>query len=574
MATGNGGTMSNELNDTIRLLMRAGGVQDPSNVALIGGAAAKLFSLIKKRRGKKARHRKQPEGASKEPPQPPGEDAPIMSPEKREETPKSTDAPSEKEEAASRQREFERLGGMQKLPEKTQPSMAEIWQKKKGSYFSPYELQMLSEEMGIHVSQVKQLVRAKEHDDSAEQAPPPDRTEKEEIASVMQAQGDPSKVSQATDAAQLGLDAAGVFDPTPISDGANAAVSVGRMFTDRKRWKTHASNAAISTVSMVPYAGDFAKVLKARHAAKVAKRAGKVTPPPIEKNTIGKSPNTPPIEKSPVGQAEKRERREGLRAKTKRFASAMFGSDDEEVQQDGMESQPGGPTVRKRDSQGRFLPSSQQGGGEPPPSASEEAKGVAAFDRWSGRLDKAGEKLMKFAGPVGKAAMASAAFVKGLSLLNAGVLALNRDLAQYSGGVATAYARSDAADVQRKFRKGEALSGPLQDLADEQAELKDSLQKATLPVEAVLLKILTKVTSATNTGLSYAEAFAQAIPPVAMAIEAIKAAAEDAAADDTTGFRRFFEDAADGKFDGHRPTFGGRGGQRILNEADHKDVFG
>ncbi|MFN8444520.1 MAG: polymorphic toxin-type HINT domain-containing protein [Caldilineaceae bacterium] len=52
------------------------------------------------------------------------------------------------------------------------------------------------------------------------------------------------------DAIQASLDVAGVADPTPISDGANAVISLARgNYTD----------AGLSAVAMVPYIGDLAK---------------------------------------------------------------------------------------------------------------------------------------------------------------------------------------------------------------------------------------------------------------------------------------------------------------------------
>lgn len=587
--------------------MRAGGVQQPSTLSMLAGAGAKLLSLIKKRRKKKessgpseARKedsREQPkpnsEGEAKREDRPKQDEAgPLISQWTKGKANATPPPPPPESRTENKQREFERLGGIQRLPTKNeQPSMAETWRKKKGSHFSELELQHLSEDLGLHISQVRNLVGAgKPKEQREDNQPPPDRTEKEEIASLVQAQGDPSKTSQAADAAQLGLDAAGVVDPTPIADGSNAAISIGRMFTDRKRWKTHATNAAISTVSMVPYAGDFAKVLKARHAAKVAKRAGKATPPQqsfltrlknkflpqaeVGPDGIRSVPRVtpPPIEKNPIGASpNKREQRDNLRTKAHRYASAMFGSDDKEVQQAGEESQPGGPTVRPRDSKGRFV-SGGSGSGNPPPSATEETKGVAAVDKWKSRLDKAGERVMKFAGPVGKAAVASVAFLKGLSLLNTGVLALNRDLARYSGGVATAYAKSDAADVQRKFRKGEALAGPLQDLAAEQAELKDTLQKMTLPVEGILLKVLVKVTELSNDIADFVGIIRKLNPGIDGALKTLEKLGEGEA-EDKRGFQKFFEDAADGKLDGRAPTFG-RHSIQILKDDDHRDVFG
>ena len=55
------------------------------------------------------------------------------------------------------------------------------------------------------------------------------------------------------DLTQMGLDVAGLFDPTPISDGANGVISLLR-----GDWL----GAGISAISMVPYIGDAAKLGK------------------------------------------------------------------------------------------------------------------------------------------------------------------------------------------------------------------------------------------------------------------------------------------------------------------------
>ncbi|MDO5624487.1 MAG: DNA/RNA non-specific endonuclease [Pseudomonadota bacterium] len=65
------------------------------------------------------------------------------------------------------------------------------------------------------------------------------------------------------DLTQIGLDIAGLIDPTPISDGVNGVISLGR-----GDWL----GAGISLVSMVPYVGDLAKLGKlGRYAETVAK---------------------------------------------------------------------------------------------------------------------------------------------------------------------------------------------------------------------------------------------------------------------------------------------------------------
>jgi len=59
---------------------------------------------------------------------------------------------------------------------------------------------------------------------------------------------------------QTGIDGIGVFDPTPISDGANAVI-----YLCRGKW----TDAGISVIAMLPYVGDAAKGVK--YAAKGTK---------------------------------------------------------------------------------------------------------------------------------------------------------------------------------------------------------------------------------------------------------------------------------------------------------------
>ena len=73
-----------------------------------------------------------------------------------------------------------------------------------------------------------------------------------------------AKQDLALEIAQIAADTAGIVDPTPISDGVSAAISVAR----GDWW-----GAALSVVSMVPYAGDaIAKPIKAVRASKAVAR--------------------------------------------------------------------------------------------------------------------------------------------------------------------------------------------------------------------------------------------------------------------------------------------------------------
>ncbi|UIJ46496.1 DNA/RNA non-specific endonuclease [Sphingomonas cannabina] len=74
----------------------------------------------------------------------------------------------------------------------------------------------------------------------------------------------PAQKELALDLTQMGLDVAGLFDPTPISDGANGIISLFR-----GDWL----GAGISAVSMIPYLGDAAKLGKLGHWGKTVVNA-------------------------------------------------------------------------------------------------------------------------------------------------------------------------------------------------------------------------------------------------------------------------------------------------------------
>ncbi len=63
----------------------------------------------------------------------------------------------------------------------------------------------------------------------------------------------PDYARLAADVGQIGLDIAGIFDPTPISDGTNALVSV---------FRGNFGDAGLSALGMIPYIGDAAKLGK------------------------------------------------------------------------------------------------------------------------------------------------------------------------------------------------------------------------------------------------------------------------------------------------------------------------
>jgi len=75
---------------------------------------------------------------------------------------------------------------------------------------------------------------------------------------------DHEKTELLLDLTQMGLDIAGLIDPTPISDGVNGVISLFR-----GDWL----GAGISAVSMIPYIGDLAKAGKLPKVLKSVERA-------------------------------------------------------------------------------------------------------------------------------------------------------------------------------------------------------------------------------------------------------------------------------------------------------------
>lgn len=81
-----------------------------------------------------------------------------------------------------------------------------------------------------------------------------------------QSQG-PDPVQLGLDLTQMGLDIAGIFEPTPFADGSNAVISLGRSIGSAVSgdWGDaggHLLNAGISTVGVIPGLGDLAKAGK------------------------------------------------------------------------------------------------------------------------------------------------------------------------------------------------------------------------------------------------------------------------------------------------------------------------
>jgi hypothetical protein len=185
--------------------------------------------------------------------------------------------------------------------------------------------------------------------------------------------------------------------------------------------------------------------------------------------------------------------------------------------------------------------------GQPPPN--QPGSGIGAA------FSSAVSSVSDFAGVAIKAATAVTGLVRGLELMNTGVLALNRGLSEYEGGLAAAYAQFDADEIQRGVRRAETMSGPLQGLLKEQSELRDGISEVSNEISAGFAQTLSAFTSAVNyvnKVIGLTETIADGLKEIRELIFG-KSDADQA----LTPWTSFFADVSDGKLDGKRPEFGG-----------------
>lgn len=244
------------------------------------------------------------------------------------------------------------------------------------------------------------------------------------------------------DKIQTGMDVAGVADPTPIIDGVNAAISLGRAVTDPKNAGRHLLNAGISAVSMFPYVGDLAKLGKyGGKAAGAAAGAGTTA-----------AGGAVRVGNQAGGQAG------GIGA----FVANMFGGG-----QGGGQGGGGGLGGLFGGAGG-----GGQGGG-------------------AGGVGNAMSSLGGIAGILGSIGVAATATVGGLKMLinwlkevdttSRKMIEENRELAKYNGSLANAYIRLDAERIQRDIEASNDMAGPLGRLTRAQSRYEGTQEELTRP---------------------------------------------------------------------------------------------
>lgn len=351
-------------------------------------------------------------------------------------------------------------------------------------------------------------------------------------------------------------------DWLPDNDWMTKAYGLGKQpdTPERQNARDRALREKLASMVAIPEGGKtFAENLAAEKEA--TKRAQQPHLPPGSEY-IEQRGGAPPVQTAEMDQSkENRDRSLKNRLSDLVFAQseASRGKVDKDKDRPEIGSQgPGQPPNQP--------PGSGPGSG---PEDDEEEEGVKAAKSFNEKLREGAEKVASFFGPIGKAAVGVVAFVKGLELMNTGVLALNRDLAQFNGQLAAAYAQYDVDEMQRNVHKGEELSGPLSELAAAQSELRDGTNKVSTQVQGLTIGMMTKVTE----GVNWLNRMTGLTDRVAGTLEKIREwlFGKDAAPE-AGPWQTFFADAQDGKFDGQRPTF--RGPQNLHNDQDMKSIFG
>lgn len=139
-------------------------------------------------------------------------------------------------------------------------------------------------------------------------------------------------------------------------------------------------------------------------------------------------------------------------------------------------------------------------------------------------------------------------------------MALNRDLAPYSGSLASAYAKHDSDDIQRDIRKGGELEGEPSALLEEQSDLKDNISETILPLQQIGISILTIVTKILNVIFKIVFAINPIVTMMQNLIEIFLPWTKGK--QDDPALTKFFDEVANGAFDGKRPDFPARNRDR------------
>ena len=304
------------------------------------------------------------------------------------------------------------------------------------------------------------------------------------------------------DGLQVGLDAVGAIEPTPLADGSNAIISLVRAATEPDRRSEHLTHAAISTVSMIPYLGDLAK--GAKYGGKLAKetKVAAASEKAAEKGASRFSESVSTVARSTFS---------GILSSL--VSPSAPGSPNPSASSGGAASPSAAPasatgSTSAAGSSGGGPGGAGGGGGSGPPSGS-GSPGSQGFPGGAGGQPQQVDSILKrlWEGlrwvfdqlfPLGsyitQATFAFVSFNTALYAANRTQLKLNENLRLYSGEIQAAYMRLEAGRVMRDVARARSLEGNLSGLSDAQNRLERAQEEFTRPLQQVVLNLQTKLT--------------------------------------------------------------------------------
>ncbi|MBX3422208.1 MAG: hypothetical protein KF752_11695 [Pirellulaceae bacterium] len=306
------------------------------------------------------------------------------------------------------------------------------------------------------------------------------------------------------DYAQMGLDALGVADPTPIADGANAMLSLGRMVVDPANAGKHLKNAGISLASMIPYVGDSAKLLKYGSKARKASHAA-----------------------SDSG---------GLAESASRIAK-MFSDSDAEFEglmQDFLQGSsgesPNQPSDDRLSSSGNSSGDGGRGGNggvnDTPPGGDDSGSHSSSDgdpDKILTRknLSSFGEAIVEWTGIIGTAAAATYTFSELQGKVNQTYIEYQRGLVKHNGQLMAAYADLDRNRWFREREQADYQAPALSGMVQSQDKLEAALQGLRNDWQVIgtdAQMILTEISARLVSLLDYMEPFSEAYTAIRSSI--------------------------------------------------------
>jgi hypothetical protein len=145
-------------------------------------------------------------------------------------------------------------------------------------------------------------------------------------------------------------------------------------------------------------------------------------------------------------------------------------------------------------------------------------------DPLSESSDSTKEKLLQFAGVIGKASIATIAASNSISLLNRAAIEYHRDLSKYNGEIAEAYGKLDTDRTVRSIREGSNMSGSLPNLIRAQSSLEESTQNFSAPFKQMAVDVQTVATYAASFAVSFIdliEPFSEMYPLMRKAMQSL-----------------------------------------------------